>query len=286
MCLQAPQQNWTVVSSPELYTVRGRRLQHQCHSSTLTWMDWVAFSFDQVQGWIQAGGYLALFGLLFACGLGLPLPEDIPLIIAGALIAKGHMNWIIASVCAWMGIIGGDCVLYHFGKKFGLEITTRVPFVGKHVTRERIQQVEKLFQQYGIGVVAVGRLFAGIRGAMVIAAGAIRYNFIKFVIADGIAALISGGLFVLLGYWLGNNLTQERIHRFKEWFFVGGVVLVIGLVAWIIWRRRHAQQVVAAEVKVVAAVAEQIDKIPHPHLSKRDDQHHEQTSVARDETAA
>ena len=240
----------------------------------------LAFSFDQVQGWISAGGYFALFGLLFACGLGLPLPEDIPLIIAGALIAKGHMTWLIAGICAWCGIIGGDCVLYHFGRRFGLEIT-RVPFIGKHVTKERIQRVEQLFEKYGIGVVAIGRLFAGIRGAMVVAAGAIRYNFIKFVIADGIAALVSGGLFVLLGWWLGNNLTAERIHRFKEWFFVGGVVLAVLFVGWIIWRKRHAQQVVEAEVKVVEKVAEVVEKIPHPHLHPKP----EAVPPQRDETA-
>jgi len=148
----------------------------------------VAFSFAQVQGWIQTGGYVVLFGLLFACGLGLPLPEDVPLIVAGALIAKGQMNWVVAAICAWCGIIGGDCVLYYMGRRFGLEIT-RVPFIGKHVTKERIQRVEKLFHRHGVGVVAVGRLVAGIRGAMVVAAGAIRYNFVTFIIADGLAAL-------------------------------------------------------------------------------------------------
>src|SRR3954468_22695287 len=137
-------------------------------------MDILAFSFTQVEGWLQAGGYFVLFGLLFACGLGLPLPEDVPLIIAGALVANGKMHLAVAAVCAWCGIIGGDIVLYHLGKKFGLEIT-RVPFIGKHLTKERIEKVELLFAKYGIWVVAIGRMFAGIRGAMVVAAGAIRF---------------------------------------------------------------------------------------------------------------
>src|SRR5437762_430594 len=148
------------------------------HGLALSFID-----FTQIQGWLQAGGYVVLFGLLFACGLGLPLPEDVPLIISGALIARGQMHLALAAVCAWCGIIGGDIVLYHLGKKFGLEIT-RVPFIGKHVTKSRIRRVEKLFESYGVGVVAVGRLFAGIRGAMVVAAGAIRYNFVTFIIAD------------------------------------------------------------------------------------------------------
>src|SRR3954470_18278974 len=163
-------------------------------------MDWIlaALSFDSVEQWIEAGGYFVLFGLLFACGLGLPMPEDIPLMIAGALVANGKMHLAIACVAAWCGIIGGDIVLYHLGKKFGLEIT-RVPFIGKHLTKERIEKVEQMFGRYGVWVVAIGRMFAGIRGAMVVAAGAIRYNFLKFIIADGLAAIVSGGAFVLLG---------------------------------------------------------------------------------------
>ena len=127
-------------------------------------------------GW---GGYVVLFGLLFSCGLGMPLPEDIPLLVAGMLYGAGKMHLLPLAICAWCGIIGGDCILYYLGHRFGLNIT-KVPVVGKHVTKERILRAEKLFEKYGVWVVAVGRLFAGIRGAMVVAAGTIRFNFIKF----------------------------------------------------------------------------------------------------------
>src|SRR2546423_1639566 len=70
-------------------------------------LKWVVDHMD-----IGVYGYLVLFGLLFACGLGLPLPEDIPLLVAGALIGRGHMHWVTAGILAWCGIIGGDCVLY------------------------------------------------------------------------------------------------------------------------------------------------------------------------------
>jgi membrane protein DedA with SNARE-associated domain len=229
----------------------------------------LGFSIQTVNNWISAGGYVVLFGLLFACGLGLPLPEDIPLIIAGALIAQGKMTWGIAAICAWCGIIGGDIVLYHIARKFGMEIT-RVPFIGKHVTRERIERVEKLFEKYGVGVVGIGRLFAGIRGAMVICAGAIRYNFIVFIIADGLAAVVSGGFFMILGHWIGTKLldpgAQKFIHRFKEWFFAGGVIVALCFVLFILWRRRHAQAVIETEAKVVDKIAGAATKIPHPHI--------------------
>src|SRR5882724_4242629 len=149
--------------------------------------------FEQwVRARIEAGSYIVLFGLLFACGLGLPLPEDIPLLIAGAMVATGKMKLAIACVCAWCGIVGGDVVLYNLGKKFGLE-ARRIPGVGRHLNEKRIQQVHGMFERWGVWVVAVGRMFAGIRGAMVFVAGSTRFTFWKFLLADGIAALFSGG---------------------------------------------------------------------------------------------
>lgn len=198
---------------------------------------------DSVEQWMIAGGYFVLFGLLFACGLGFPLPEDIPLTVAGFLIAKGEMIFPIAAIVAWCGIIGGDCVLYHLGRKFGHGVT-RIPMVGKHVTEARIAKAEKLFDRYGIWVVAVGRLLAGIRGAMVIAAGATRFSFVKFIIADGLAALVSGGLFLWLGHWVGVHFgTLDQLQRVRKqlagvehWIVLGLVVLVLGLIAYI-WMR-------------------------------------------------
>ena len=178
---------------------------------------------------IGQGGYFVLFGLLFSCGLGVPIPEDIPLLVAGALIGSGHMSLVPAAIMAWCGIIGGDCVLYLMGHHFGLNIT-RVPVLGKHVTKSRILRAEKLFEHYGIWVVAVGRLFAGIRGAMVIAAGTIRYSFIKFLIADGLAALVSGGLFIYLGIKFGENL-KSVAHAIHEggWWVLGTIVIVVAV---------------------------------------------------------
>ena len=226
-------------------------------------MDLLAvFSPEQVEVWIEAGGLVVLFGLLFACGLGLPLPEDIPLLLAGYLVSQQKMHLLPAAICAWCGIIGGDCVLYYLSRRWGLEIT-RVRFIGKHLTKERILMVEDLFTKYGIWVVAIGRMFAGIRGAMVVAAGATKYNFLKFFIADGIAALISGGLFVALGYWAGLKLgsvdeMREKIKGVEHWVFGAiGLVVVVLLLYWFWWRKRHAP--------ITDVALKKADAVTHPN---------------------
>ncbi|MCC6423746.1 MAG: DedA family protein [Phycisphaerales bacterium] len=210
---------------------------------------------DHVQNWIHSGGYYVLFGLLFACGLGLPLPEDIPLILAGYFVANDQMHLWIASIVAWFGIIGGDCVLYSLGKRYGLGIT-KVPIIGKHVTAARIKRAEGLFVKYGVWVVGVGRMFAGIRGAMVIAAGTIRFNFIKFLIADGLGAIISGGLFLALGYWAGKKLgdlneLRTKIQHYEHYVLAGLGAAVVLIVLYFWWRSRRHKTLAESAVDVV-----------------------------------
>lgn len=192
----------------------------------------------QVQGWIEAGGYLVIVLIFIACGLGLPLPEDIPLILSGALAAAGKLDLVTASACCWVGIMGGDAVLYWMSRRYGMGIT-RVPFVGKHITRARVDRVGRLFDRYGIWVVAGCRLFAGVRAAMVVAAGMTRYGFIKFLIADGLAALVSGGLFIALGYWFGTRLEwlQGQIKQFQNVILVVLICVLVVAVIWCVLRR-------------------------------------------------
>src|SRR6185437_6532697 len=104
--------------------------------------------------------------------------------------------------------------------------------------------------------IAVGRLFAGIRGAMVICAGTIRFNFVTFIIADSLAAVVSGGLWMWLGHWLGSNLTEETIAHYKHWIILGMIVLALGFIGWLLWKRRHGERVIQTEENVIKTVTD------------------------------
>ena len=206
-----------------------------------------AISIDTAKEWIVNnshgwwGGALVSFAALFLCGLGLPLPEDVPLIVTGAFLVRDPhgsvlQEWLIVGGLNWLGILGGDVCLYWISRKLGRGVT-RLPMIGKHVTNERIDKVGGWFHEYGIGVVAVGRLIAGIRGAMVVTAGISRFNFWKFLIADGLAAIVSGGLFMLLGHWLGDKLTDAVFKKYSHWFLLTAITLGVLLVAYILYKR-------------------------------------------------
>jgi membrane protein DedA with SNARE-associated domain len=214
---------------------------------------------ERVEAWVTWGGSAMIFALLFACGVGLPLPEDIPLLVGGYFVGQGKMHLVVLCVLAWLGIIGGDCVLYSLARRYGLNVT-RLPLIGRHVTETRILWAEEKFERYGVWVVAICRMFAGVRGAMVIAAGAIRFNFVKFIIADGLAAIVSGGLFVYLGYLAGKHFgsvadVRKRIQHYEHYVVTGLVVVACILLAYFLWRRK----------KLKAERAQDAERRAHDH---------------------
>jgi membrane protein DedA with SNARE-associated domain len=62
---------------------------------------------NTVKGWLDAGGYAVLFGLLFSCGLGVPIPEDVPLIAAGILIYHHNGTWRLPRPWRGWGSLAG-----------------------------------------------------------------------------------------------------------------------------------------------------------------------------------
>ncbi|QOV88599.1 DedA family protein [Humisphaera borealis] len=218
---------------------------------------------DKVEDWVAYGGPWMVFGLLFLCGLGFPLPEEIPIMAAGYFIGTGRMGWALTCVLAWCGIIAGDCILYWFGRRYGLNIT-RIKLVGKHFTKERILKAEHLFERWGVWVVAIGRLISGVRGVMCVAAGAIKYNFVKFLIVDGLAALVSGGIFIFLGWWLGKTLGDfdkavAKVEPYVELFVTLATVGLLGFILYLYIRHRRKKGV--TDVALTKAV-EFADKHP------------------------
>ncbi len=117
----------------------------------------------------------------------------------------------------------------------------KIPLLGKHITQARLDRAENLFRKYGAWMVALGRMFMGIRGAMVVAAGTSRLKLHKFLIADGLAAIVSGGLFMFLGYWGAKNgpAMGHRVRIFRHTMWSAAGVIAIILIIFFFWRDRR-----------------------------------------------
>src|SRR6187399_389806 len=140
-------------------------------------------------------GIWALFLVLILCGLGLPIPEDIVLIAAGALAETDGRHWMETSAIMYGGVMLGDSTIFFAGRYFGGKLRTARWFQ-RSFSEKKQAKVEALFDRYHSWVLFVGRFLPGLRAPIFFTAGSTRVRFLKFFLLDGLAALISVPFFV------------------------------------------------------------------------------------------
>jgi len=155
--------------------------------------------------------YLGLFILLIAGGVGLPFPEDATLILCGVLISGGDVKAVPAILTVYAGLLCGDIILYHFGKKFGRKVVTHKWF-HRVLPPEKLEKAEARFKKYGVLTILIGRHIAGLRAQLFLVSGILRMAFWKFVLTDAVSAIFTMALMVGIGYKGGEELPVIRAY--------------------------------------------------------------------------
>lgn len=191
------------------------------------------------QGFIA---YAAVFGILVACGLGVPLPEDISLILGGFLAHKGAASLPVMMVVGFAGILVGDSLIFFAGRRLGTKLgknpSASGGFFARIVTPEKRAKVEGLFAKHGQKIVCIARFMPGVRAVTYFTAGSVGMSYWRFIFWDGLAALLSAPVFVWLGFHFGGELDM-LIDKFKEGQYAVMAVLVAGGLGYFLWRRRR-----------------------------------------------
>lgn len=175
--------------------------------------------------------YLSIFAVLVACGLGVPLPEDISLILGGFLVFKGAANLWGMVATGFLGILVGDSLIYLAGRRVGRRVRTGHGWLARVVTPARRSRVEELFARHGEKIVIAARFMPGVRAVTYFTAGSAGMPYARFICFDGLAALASAPLFVLLGYRFGRHL-QQVIELMKRYQLIAVGVLLGTVLLW------------------------------------------------------
>lgn len=181
--------------------------------------------------------YVAVFTLLMMGGIGLPVPEDIPILIGGALAAKNIVNVQAVYITCYIGVLLADQFIFLVGHFFGhrlLQAGARFPLFPT-LTLESLDRAREGLRKRQMVYIFMGRHLFPIRSVTFLAAGALHVPFIEFFIADAIAAFVSVSIVLGIGYWLGATLTPEVISHIAHEANVYIVIAVaIGLAIWCI----------------------------------------------------
>jgi len=181
--------------------------------------------------------YFGLFAILIAAGLGVPLPEDIPLLAAGWLVHKGSANLELMIATGLLGVLVGDSLLFSMGRRYGDHIVDHkwLRWIAKPWLVEKARQK---YANHGAKILFAARFMPGLRAVLFLTAGVFKVPYWKFLAIDGFAALISVPVWVWLGKEFSGHIEQILGGARIASYVVGGV-LVVGLIIWGIYEYRH-----------------------------------------------
>ena len=213
--------------------------------------------------------YAVVFGILMACGLGVPLPEDVSLILGGFLVFEERANLELMMLTGFLGILMGDSLIFLAGRRLGTKVGKEGGgFFSRIVTPEKRKRVEGLFARNGEKIVMLARFMPGVRAVTYFTAGSAHMKYSRFIFFDGLAALVSAPVFVYLGYRFGGELeTLINNVRKGQTRVLVGLGIAIGLyVLYSMWRRRQekAKQAAAPKVEALPGPSESMPVVPEP----------------------
>lgn len=172
---------------------------------------------------IEVYGYLAVFILVGAESLGIPVPGETALIVAGAYAGHTHrlLAWVIFAV-AVAGAIIGDNIGFWLGYRFGYPLARKY---GRHVwINERKLKIGRyIFDAHGQKVVFFGRFVSILRTYAAFLAGASRMRWSRFLPANAAGGIVWAGVYTLAAYLAGNAIT--RLSGTMD-LVIGGVALL------------------------------------------------------------
>jgi membrane protein DedA with SNARE-associated domain len=184
---------------------------------------------------ISTYGYWALFILVAAESLGVPLPGETALIIAGTYAGTTHhMNpWVIFAVAAAAAIIG-DNIGYWIGNKGGYRLARRYGSKVRFDER-KLKTARYLFDRHGIPVVFFGRFVSILRTYAAFLAGTSRMRWLKFLPANAAGGIVWAGIYTAVSYLAGTWL--QRSSRTIDWILGGAAVVAIVAVVLLVRRQ-------------------------------------------------
>ena len=197
--------------------------------------------FDQlVTEEIAKYGYAAIFLLMVLESACVPIPSEVTMLFAGALVsapflAPEHQLDLVAVALVGAGAnLVGSWLAYWAGYAGGRPLVDRW---GRYLLLRphEIDRAHAWFDRYGQEAVFFGRLLPVVRTFISLPAGVARMNVWKFSLYTVLGCLPWTFGLAFLGYKLGERWDEvERFLRPVSWLVAALVVIAVG---WWAWRR-------------------------------------------------
>lgn len=192
------------------------------------------------QGFVEQFTYLGILAVLLLGSLGVPIPEEMPIIAAAVLSHEGMIAWGLALPVCLVGVLSGDVALYWVGRRWG-ELVLNWRAVRWILTPERERWLQAAYRRHALKTIVMARHITGLRAAAFLTAGNARVPFWKFVVADAGAAILGVPLLFGLAYFFTDQIEAvvADVHRVERWLGLAGLLALTAVVTVFAWRWSH-----------------------------------------------
>jgi membrane protein DedA with SNARE-associated domain len=177
---------------------------------------------DHVGSWL----YVITGGLAFAEAailLGMVVPGETALLVAGYFCHEGVLNLPLMILIAVLSAVLGDSVGYAFGEKFGQPL--RGSRLGRWIGPHRWDRADHFLHRHGGKAVLLARCTAVLRALVPSMAGMARMPYRTFLPWNAVGGLVWGAGCVLLGYAFAASL--HTVERYLTWGPLPVLALII-----------------------------------------------------------
>ena len=183
----------------------------------------------------------ALFLACLMSGVVVPVPEDVPIILAGLGVARGEIPFATALLAGAGGTLMRDSLAFSLGRFAGprIEAFARRRF-GQRLDRA-IGRFETSSARGQDGLVFLTRFAAGVRGPLYFVAGLLGVSPKRFVALDALGLAFTPPLCLWIGMRWGEGavaLIQQGLAHQRP---VVGALLVLGAAFFGVRRFRKRQ---------------------------------------------
>ena len=157
---------------------------------------------------VSSSGYWAVFLLVGAESLGVPLPGETALIFAGTIAGKYHhlSPWGIFGVAA-AGAIVGDNIGFWIGDKGGFALLRRYGHYFR-IDEPKVKVGRYVFDRHGGKVVFFGRFISVLRTYAAFLAGTLKMHWRRFLVYNAAGGIVWSAIYTWVSYYAGNSLRR------------------------------------------------------------------------------
>ncbi len=147
--------------------------------------------------WIAQYGYSAIFSFLIGGIIGVPVPDQLVLVISGYLVLTHSLSLVPTLLAAVLGSVVGISLSYAIGRGSGSYLSRSRFAAG------RLEKARQWFERFGGWTLVIGYFIPGIRNLIGFTSGMMRLKLRHFAPYAYAGAVLSSVTCVLVGYFLG-----------------------------------------------------------------------------------